>query len=329
MATPTSEPFWTKLFFRDFRQHFKRMTDAEIAADIRESMEKMDDLDGTGNSFGAKCVISAESIMSEASDRSRKNAQKRWAKGDKNGAVAGDGREAGKSGEQGVQDGANAQGQHSQGAKGHEDNPAEGREDRRTSSPAMGDKPEQEAQEEGGSEHGLPDRAREGALQPARQEAEVTQIRKPAESSLQAVFDAYPSKTITEPAKRPTSAVSGRKKVSPVGKSAMEMDHPEVYALWQSAPPMARQRSSPREVLAAWVEVRKHGAPSQEELLESIEAWKRSKKWAENGGDYIEGLHRWIKNRQWENTPLSSMQIATEQAKEADRELMEYMSRGY
>lgn len=107
---------------------------------------------------------------------------------------------------------------------------------------------------------------------------------------------------------------SGGKKLQTFGKTAMEMEFPDAYAVWQAAPAMARGRSSTMEFLKAWREQQKNGGiPPVADVLESLEAWKRSKKWAENGGEYIEGLHRWVNRRQWENRPLSAMEMAHEQ----------------
>lgn len=109
----------------------------------------------------------------------------------------------------------------------------------------------------------------------------------------------------------------------------MEMEYPDAWALWEAAPKVARVRSSTMQVLQAWTKARKAGMPPIDEIMASMDAWKGSKKWAEHGGEYIEGLHRWIANRQWENAPASSMQIATEQAREVDRMITEELNRGY
>ena len=51
--------FWARVFYTEFIKHFRKMTDAEIAADIRESMDALEDLDGSGKSFGALMVNSS------------------------------------------------------------------------------------------------------------------------------------------------------------------------------------------------------------------------------------------------------------------------------
>lgn len=339
MAKATSEIFWTKLYFRDFRQHFKRMSDAQIVADIRESLDKIDDLDETGDSFGAKCVLSAKIDAELTSEKNRKNAKKRWEMNDPRADYqasdkrerrgTGDGADVSQGHGQGAQHGAGFAGVSGQGEACATGDCAAGIQDRRASQAAMGGQSEQETPKAHGGQYGLPESTRERDLQSTGQEAEVTQSVEPANSGALAINTMGTSQHSTAPIRDPGRAANVRKKLVPVGKNAMEMEFPEIYALWQAAPPMARQRSSTREVVTAWLDACKAGAPSQDELIQSIDAWKRSKKWSENGGEYIEGLHRWIKNRQWENPPASSMQIFAEQAKEADRLITEGLNRGY
>ena len=376
MAKATSDIFWSKLYFRDFRQHFKRMSDSQIVADIRESLDKIDDLDETGDSFGAKCVLSAKIDAELTSEKNRKNAKKRWEMNDpradynasdkhdrrgtgdgatgaagnrdaqvtapaadyaggresptrQGGCYQADGADVSQGHGQGAQHGAGFAGVSGQGEACATGDFAAGSQDRRASQAAMGGQSEQETPKAHGGQYGLPESTRERGLQSTGQEAEVTRSVEPANSGALAINTVGTSQHSTAPIKDPGRAASVRKKLVPVGKTAMEMEFPEIYALWQAAPPMARQRSSTREVVTAWLDACKAGAPSQDELIQSIDAWKRSKKWAENGGEYIEGLHRWIKNRQWENPPASSMQIFAEQAKESDRLITEGLNLGY
>lgn len=130
---------------------------------------------------------------------------------------------------------------------------------------------------------------------------------------------AAPSQDTRKGANVAQAAESGRKKLQTFGKAALEMEYPDAWAVWQASPGMARGRSSTMDFLKAWREQLKIGIPPVAEILDSLEAWKRSKKWAENGGEYIEGIHRWINRRQWENRPMSSMEMTEEQTSEAMR----------
>lgn len=84
-ATTYDNVFWARVEFRAYRQHYKRMTDAEIVADVRASMECMDDLDGEGSSFGAGCVRAAFERHNRRAEVNKQNAKARWGKGDANG----------------------------------------------------------------------------------------------------------------------------------------------------------------------------------------------------------------------------------------------------
>lgn len=58
-----ANPFWAKVSFSDFIKHFRKMTDDQIVADIKESMDVLEDAVSDGTSFGAFLVrISQERI---------------------------------------------------------------------------------------------------------------------------------------------------------------------------------------------------------------------------------------------------------------------------
>ena len=71
--------------------------------------------------------------------------------------------------------------------------------------------------------------------------------------------------------------------------------------LWKLTPKMGRARSSKKEVAAEWKKVK--SKPDREKLIKAIEAWNISEDWVRDGGKWIGGLHKWIKNEQWENLP--------------------------
>ena len=67
----SNDVWWDNVKFRDFCSHFINMTPEEIAADIKESLVKLIQLDDSGDSFGAMMVKNAKlrqgSPKSEAS----------------------------------------------------------------------------------------------------------------------------------------------------------------------------------------------------------------------------------------------------------------------
>ncbi len=73
-----SDTFWSRVLFRDFIRHFRKMTPEQVAEDISASMDALDDLNPDGDSFGSLMV--------------------RWANDRMNGAFATAARENGKKG---------------------------------------------------------------------------------------------------------------------------------------------------------------------------------------------------------------------------------------
>ena len=75
-----SNIYCCKMYFQEFRRHFKKMSDDEIISDIRKSCECLDDLDSEGNSWGAQCVREASEKMEIKSKINSENAKSRWDK---------------------------------------------------------------------------------------------------------------------------------------------------------------------------------------------------------------------------------------------------------
>jgi hypothetical protein len=80
--------------------------------------------------------------------------------------------------------------------------------------------------------------------------------------------------------------------------------------LWKAALPQARTRSSKYQCRVEWHRIPKHERPTVSEALASLKAWNRCEEWRKDGNAYVPGLHRWIKFRQWENTPQVADQMA-------------------
>ena len=68
--------FWTKVAFMDFIKHFRKMTAAEIVADIQQSMDDLEDLNPKGSSFGAKMVRWSSERITANSERLQANGRK-------------------------------------------------------------------------------------------------------------------------------------------------------------------------------------------------------------------------------------------------------------
>jgi len=74
-------------------------------------------------------------------------------------------------------------------------------------------------------------------------------------------------------------------------------------AIWKAFPSRGRENSSKKETLEEIQKIPAKERPTIEEVIKAIEAWKLSPKWTDDGGQYVQGVHRWINKRQWENIP--------------------------
>ena len=73
--------------------------------------------------------------------------------------------------------------------------------------------------------------------------------------------------------------------------------------LWKAAVPMSRMRSSKLQCRQEWNKIPHADRPSVSEAIEALKAWNRCEEWKKDANAYVPGLHRWIKNRQWEDLP--------------------------
>lgn len=56
--------FWAKVLFCEYIRHYRKLDDAAIVADVRQSMDDLEDLQADGESFGAFMVRKAVSRAS-------------------------------------------------------------------------------------------------------------------------------------------------------------------------------------------------------------------------------------------------------------------------
>ena len=76
--------------------------------------------------------------------------------------------------------------------------------------------------------------------------------------------------------------------------------------LWAAALPIARTRSSKIQCRTEWLRIPISARPPVKEVLAALKTWNRCEEWKKDGNAFVPALHRWIKNRQWENLPESS-----------------------
>lgn len=72
--------------------------------------------------------------------------------------------------------------------------------------------------------------------------------------------------------------------------------------IWESVPQISRTRSSQVKLEREWKRIKAAERPSLEELELAMEAWNGCLKWTEG---FSEGVHLWVRNRQWRNLPTA------------------------
>ncbi len=69
--------------------------------------------------------------------------------------------------------------------------------------------------------------------------------------------------------------------------------------IWDAAPPKARERSSRRECREA-LRLSKTTVGETDTIIDAVELWKQTEDWK---GGFVPALHRWLRNRKWEDVP--------------------------
>ena len=86
---------------------------------------------------------------------------------------------------------------------------------------------------------------------------------------------------------------------SPAPESGLDL-------LWKAALSKSRERSSKHLCRIEWNRVPKHDRPPVQQAVTALKAWNRSEEWKKDGNAFAPGLHRFIKNRMWEDLPEGS-----------------------
>lgn len=72
--------------------------------------------------------------------------------------------------------------------------------------------------------------------------------------------------------------------------------------IWRNVPQVSRTRSSQKQLSDEWKRTKAGDRPSLELLETALDAWNNCSKWLEG---YAEGVHLWVKNKQWNNLPTA------------------------
>jgi hypothetical protein len=90
--------------------------------------------------------------------------------------------------------------------------------------------------------------------------------------------------------------------LAPTENEGKQPEYPEgLMRVWNAAPPKARERSSKLECLTEWKKQKLE--PRAAEMLIALEAWKQCADWRKDGGQFVKGLHLWLKHRKYEEPP--------------------------
>jgi hypothetical protein len=89
-------------------------------------------------------------------------------------------------------------------------------------------------------------------------------------------------------------------------KGIYSADGEILKSVWQMIPAQGRERSSQQKVKTAWEKIPVSERPSKEAIIAALDAWSESKSWTDQGGQFVPGAHRWIAERQWENSPTKT-----------------------
>lgn len=72
-----NDRFWAKVLFKEFIRHYRKLDDSQIVADVRKSMDDLEDLVDDADSFGSKMVRwSMERVDARPAEASRENGKK-------------------------------------------------------------------------------------------------------------------------------------------------------------------------------------------------------------------------------------------------------------
>lgn len=128
-------------------------------------------------------------------------------------------------------------------------------------------------------------------------------INKPKPSKIKHLFDSsidtvsLPYQSDTEGKGKEQGKEQGMELIScPISSDDSEI----LGMIWSHAPSSSRERSSKKSLEGEWKKLPKKSKPTREQLEHALKAWQQSQKWKTG---YAEGIHRWVKKRQWENIP--------------------------
>lgn len=92
---------------------------------------------------------------------------------------------------------------------------------------------------------------------------------------------------------------------APVGTVPHEYP-PGFLRFWQALPKVSRTRSSRKVCFDQWTKLKCE--PRAGEIIDALDHWKKCVDWRKDGGNYIPGAHRWLKDEKWEDVPEAAQE---------------------
>lgn len=94
-----------------------------------------------------------------------------------------------------------------------------------------------------------------------------------------------------------------KKRKDIMSAEADELDKDLLLSLWNTAPEKARRRSSRKQVADAWKKIPKKDRPEKDVAINAMKAWNECEDWTKDDGNFVQGLHLWLKNEKWLDPP--------------------------
>ena len=79
-------------------------------------------------------------------------------------------------------------------------------------------------------------------------------------------------------------------------------------SIWNDSPATARNRSSREKVKAAFRNIKVQDRPEPVTVKAAILAWSNSSEWQKDNGQFVQGLHLWVKDKKWNDLPEETTQ---------------------
>ena len=143
--------------------------------------------------------------------------------------------------------------------------------------------------------------------------AEQAEVSKKKRVAGKASAQARKAKRLAEatPVEQPLKSVATEAQQNPTSREekSREEESKKILAeeVWRMTPQMGRTRSSKDKLSKALAKI--GTSASHDQIMMGLRAWCASEDWTKEGGKWVGGIHIWVKDRKWENPPLTQEEI--------------------